>query len=160
MAKTYTQLTGAFVSVPAAFEGADSDITDVIKVPIEFEHTRSDLEHTYISGGASNSALLFDLRELPSRFDAKKALRDCDLMRDIIANNPADIEEIVKSVRAVALGEGDREHVGTLLRRLGLSERAFADQGGGFIWILIFLVVTSAGCAHLKPYVKPDPKPH
>jgi len=81
MAKNYTELTGAFVSWS----------TPTSRAALGIAHFSS------IFGNFP-------------RFDTKKALRDCDLMRDIIANNPADVEELVKSVRA-ALGEGEREHV-------------------------------------------------
>lgn len=149
-----------FVSVPAAFDGIDNDLRDLIKVPVDVEDVRTPDGGFALSGRAENTSILIDFRELPARFDATKALRDCELIRDIITKNPSGVEEVIAAMKAAAVGEERQRRVQSLLGRLGLTERAFAQKGGGFVWLLVLLAVGASGCfGHIKPYIKADKKP-
>jgi hypothetical protein len=151
------RIAGPFVSIPGAFEPPVRSLADVVKIPVEIASEVDDHGATHVTAYGSASSVLIDFRDLPSGFDAARAARDCDLLKDMIQSHPETLQELLQAVRAAAHGDGRADHVSALLQKVGLLESSFVARGGGWIWLLVLL---AAGCAHLKPYVKPDKPPN
>ncbi|KAJ6445242.1 hypothetical protein O9K51_00001 [Purpureocillium lavendulum] len=97
---------------------------------------------------------LIDLTEVDTRdIDYKKLERDCELLKDVINNNH---DEIGMVLRLVCSGKATLETIGSTaatLDKIGFTEKAFRDKGGGLIGLIVvavacMLIAGCDGCAH------------
>jgi hypothetical protein len=94
--KLFTTNVNVFNSDPNGFDGSDERLQHVVKVPVKIDETsRSGSRKTT----SANNALLIDLREFPENFDVTKAIRDCELLKDLLGSKPQAIGQLVKAVK-------------------------------------------------------------
>lgn len=144
---------GVFLSVPDAFPDAlPSDIRSMVKLLFEMAPN----SEASVANGVTPTVMyatdvaMLDFGALdPTSFDAERAVRDCEILAQVIKSNGESIPKLVS-----ALQQGDDDGVDKaekIANSIGLTEEAFVKQGGG----LLFLVVVGAallagGCATTK----------
>jgi hypothetical protein len=156
--RSYVSDSGSFVAVPSAFAAADEGLRNVIKLQFKtiLSGERSDrfgLETVF-----STDRVLVDLAAvIPAVIDPKKIIRDCELVKQIASTNAGQLNRLVE------VFHGDHPDIDEAYRiatQVGLTEEASVKAGGGLLGLVVLLIVAAvaAGCAHVKPTVKPDPK--
>jgi hypothetical protein len=58
--------------------------------------------------------------------------RDCEILGGILGEHPEEMVALLRATKA-----GDKETARSIIEHLGLSEKNFREQGGGWIWLLI-----------------------
>ena len=151
---------GSFVSMPDAFPEADNEIRNAPKMEFTTEYSSANRIQSYFS----TDKLLVDLAAVDSaQINFDKMAADCDLIKDVIARFPVEIQQCLVELQS---GEAASiRKVDELLNKIGLTEKRFADNGGGLLWLLLPVVIGAlgSGCTGAnsnKPYKKPtSPKP-
>lgn len=133
---------GSFLSVPDAFPGVDSEVKNVVK--FEFKTVFSD--DNEVQTLLSTDLALIDIAAVdPEKLDYKKMAVDCDLIKEIVEKHPDELKECLIALQAGdALGVQKAEEI---TKRIGLTEAAFVEAGGGFFWLIIpIIIAATAGC--------------
>jgi hypothetical protein len=155
--RTTISTVGSFVAVPSAFPAAGHGLENAIK--LEFRTILSpgsgqdlDLETVF----STDRFLVDPLGADPAAFDAKKIAADCDLVKKFVSERPQEAKRLLQ------IFHGERPDIDkafAIVKAAGLTEDAAVKAGGGLIGLIVLLivVVAAAGCAHTKPYKKPDP---
>lgn len=153
---------GSFVAIPDAFPKAHSSVRNAMK----FEFTTVFSEKHRVQTLFSTDRVLVDLGAVDAaNLDFSRMATDCDLIKEIVERHP---EEIIKCITALQQGTSDGiQKADKIVRDIGLTEESFVKRGGGFVFLIIALVVAVAasGCAtgnSNKPFkapTTPQPKP-
>ncbi len=152
--------TASFVSMPAAFPGADEAIRHAPKFEVQtVASTDSDhplgIEHVLYT-----HHMLLDLEEVDIKnFRPEALMRDCELLMNAAREHPEELRSILGAYQA---GRPDEEILtaSRKVRELGLDEASVAERGGNFILAAIVVgAVLLSGCqATCHGKVKKDPK--
>jgi hypothetical protein len=82
--------------------------------------------------------------EIPTDFSSDHiglAIKDLDILKDILTKSHKELPEIVSAVQA-----GNFEHAQQLATKIGISEDYFIQKGGG-MWAVVIAI--AIGCALL-----------
>lgn len=86
---------------------------------------------------ALNLGKIHEQIEVPATISIAQLKRDCEQILAILAKSPNEVQDIVAKVHS-----GDHEGARKIVERIGLTEEAFASQGGGF-WHLLILAAAA-----------------
>jgi hypothetical protein len=75
--------------------------------------------------------------------DLQRAQKDCEILAGKIRSHPEEMSALL----AAAL-RNDVAQAKELARKLGMTEEAFANEGGGFLWIVVIVVLLIATDAY------------
>jgi hypothetical protein len=84
--------------------------------------------------------------KLPKSFDVedlRKAHRDCEILGEKLRSDPKEIAAVMNELRQNKIVDAKQR-----IKRLGLTERDFANQDGGLAWLLIVAVLLYATDAY------------
>jgi hypothetical protein len=141
---------GAFLSVPAAFEGGDASVTHAIKMEFATTIQKPDSSEFSFETTFSTDRMLVDFGAvLPGSIDLKRIERDCDFIKMIVQQNPSAIQTLLAAVAGENGGEPSQIlEASRLMQKVGFTERAAHEEGGGFIPLLIVAAAALfvAGC--------------
>jgi len=141
-ATTPVAIPGGFISFPAAFPAAPPHLRDVVKI----------MHRPTVRDGAvglefSTDAVVVDASGVDvDLFNADAVAVDCDLIKRMALEFPAELRQLVEEMQ-----RGTSEGVQRALKiahRIGLTEQAAVEAGGGFFIILVIigLGLGAAGC--------------
>lgn len=96
---------------------------------------------------SSENRVQIELPKTHAKADVARAQRDCEILGAILKSNPERVVELLQAARS-----NEREKAQKLARELGLTEDAFLAQEGGFVGlvIVIVLILIVAGAAPAK----------
>lgn len=160
MSRNLESTRGGFVAVPIAFEGTPQSIINAFKlemVPkiIVKRELGKTTEHAFGTDVVTNRALV-DFAEVDAgEIDYDKLERDCEIMKDALGANRDEIDLVLKLVCSGKATIETIEAAATSLAKVGLTEGAFREKGGGLIGLLVviglaLLAEGCRGCAHLS----------
>src|SRR5215472_4405496 len=86
---------------------------------------------------ALNLGKIHEQIEVPATISTAQLKRDCEQMLALLAKSPNDVQDIVAKIHG-----GDHQGARKIVERIGLTEEAFASQGGGF-WHLLLLAAAA-----------------
>jgi hypothetical protein len=152
--RSFISATGSFVSLPEAFEAADSGVKLAPKIELQvgkFPDSKHPLGFDFVM---HPHQILIDLEAVDSdQFDAKKLIKDCELMISACREHPEDVRKIL-----AAFSE-DAPHKKMLAaekiaEKLNLTESKAVKAGGGLLWLVVVAAAIALssckGCAHTK----------
>ncbi len=93
-------------------------------------------------GGFLTSTNICRQLKLPEDFkveDIHRAQRDCEMLAEVLRDNP---EEVSALLRAVVSNKVDLSK--KKLSKMGLTEKDFAKEGGGSMWLVVIAVLLYA----------------
>ena len=153
---------GSFVSLPEAFPEADSGVRLAPKFEFRTERFEDSKHPLHIDHVIYPHRLLIDLKAVDAgQFDAKKLVRDCEILKEAAEKHPEKLREMIAAYAPNTPHERILEAFKTA-EKLGLTEAAASKSGGGFLWLLLVVavLVSSCGknCAHTQASTKqPEP---
>lgn len=139
-----------FVPYPGAFHAGDPRLATLIKVPLRTRPRSPHGNNATEWDDFLKEFILIDLREFPDMLDTERAIKDCELVSELLKSHSSEIQELIASVKASALRRSEVARVNEILSRIGFTETIFVERGGGFLWLLTVLL--AAGCGHVLPY--------
>lgn len=139
-----------FAPFPGAFHAADPGLATLIKVPLSTRGRAPNAHDTENEVPFLKEFVLIDFREFPDTLDTGKAIKDCQLVSELLQAHPDEIRELIQNVKSAALGRGGQEKIREILYQIDFTESSFVERGGGFLWLLIVLL--AASCGHVMPY--------
>ena len=157
--RSYISTSGSFVSIPSAFPAADPGLKNAIKFEFKTIYSENSSQDLNLETVFSPNRFLVDpVGADPAAFDARKIAADCDFVKRLVAENPQTARRLLEIFHD---DNPDIDEAFALVKSAGLTEEAAVKAGGGFIGLIVLLIVVAAaaGCAHTKPYKKPDPNP-
>lgn len=83
---------------------------------------------------------------LPDKFElenVQRAQRDCEILGRILHSHPEDMSQLLELILKNDVAEAKQ-----VASKLGLTEEDFTKQGGGFLWIVVIVVVLIATNAY------------
>lgn len=134
--RSHVSTSGTFAAVPQAFEGADGSLAYALKPEFAAVPAPGDTSRTVLVTPFDRALLDFGAVNLDD-IDTAKIVRDCELLKKVAQNNPQELRQIIAALRT---GAGDDEQAAALatVQRLGLTEAAAAQAGGGLLGLLLF----------------------
>lgn len=144
-------MTAPLVSIGSPIGLANAFKIELIPKLIDFEDPTIGKQRIFDIEAVSDRALI-DFAEVdPAEINYDKLKRDCDLMKLALENHRNEIDQ---ALRLVCAGDASTDDIGTvaaLLTKVGLTEEAFREQGGGMVGLIIAIaaIMLAAGCDDL-----------
>ena len=85
---------------------------------------------------ASEHKLQIELPKLHTKTDLARIQRDCEILGEILKSQPDKVVELLQAARS-----NDREKAQRLARELKLTEADFLAQEGGFVGLVIVIIL-------------------
>ena len=150
---------GSFIALPEAFPGADDAVKYAPK--LEFRVSRSDAGQTplRVEPVLQPQRLLVDLEAVDaSRFDARKLVRDCELLKEAALSDPEKLRSVLATFTE---GKSEKEirRAAQAVVDLGLDEEQVVKAGGGLIWLVAIAAATLLSCSCPKVPTHPGTNP-
>lgn len=152
--RSFVSATGSFVSLPEAFESADLGVKLAPKIELQvgrFSDSKHPLGFDFVM---HPHQILIDLEAIDSdQFDAKKAIKDCELIIAACRDHPEDIREILAAFAKSAPHE-NMLVAEKIAEKLNLTESKAVKAGGGLLWLVVVVAAVTLSscksCAHTK----------
>ena len=134
--RSHLSTSGTFAAVPQAFEGADGSLAYAFKPEFVAVPATGDASRPVLVTPFDRALLDFGAVNL-NDIDTAKIVRDCQLLQKVAQDNPEELRQILAALRT---GAGREERVAALatVKRLGLTEEAATQAGGGLLGLLLF----------------------
>jgi len=152
--RSFIPATGAFVSLPEAFETADPGVRLAPKIELQvgkFQDSTHPLGFDFVM---HPHQVLIDLEAIDfEQFDAMKVIKDCELLITACQKHPEDVRKILAAFAEDAPHENMLE-AEKIAEKLNISESKAVKVGGGLLWLLVVVAAVALssckGCAHTK----------
>ena len=147
--RSYISTSGTFAAVPQAFAGADGSLAYAFKAEFAAVPAAGDTSRTVLITPFDRALLDFGAVNLKD-IDPAKIARDCELLGKVAQDNPEALHQIIGALGTNA-GREERAAALATVKRLGLTEEAATQAGGGLLGFLLFagaalLLSCSAHC--------------
>lgn len=152
--RSFIPATGSFISLPEAFDTADPGVRLAPKIEIQvgkFQDSKHPLGFDYVM---RPHQVLIDLEAIDTQqFDAKKVIKDCELLISACRERPEDVRKILAAFAKDAPHEKMLE-AERIAEKLNISEAKAVKAGGGLLWLVVIAAAVALssckGCAHTK----------
>jgi hypothetical protein len=166
--RTRVAVDGAFLSVPAAFEGAPEGLIHSFKlsvVPVtSIEQAPGQGSRQTFDTHVHASRALLDFAAVDmADIDLSRVGRDCELVMRAIRDHPDTVSSALEAVCGDKQSNENIDYVAAELSRIGLTEQSMLEEGGGIIPLLLVAgaCLLIAGCEHIQHPIAPEPQvPH
>jgi hypothetical protein len=135
--RSSVQVGGSFFSLPEAFPGADDAVKYAPKFEFRANKRVNGNQPLQFEAVLQPNHILLDLAAVDaSGFDARKLIRDCELVKQAAEAHPDKLRAILASF---AEGTTDKEirRAAQTVAELGLDEEQVTKAGGGLIWFVV-----------------------
>jgi len=152
--RSFIPAAGSFISLPEAFKSADSGVKLAPKIELQvgkFSDSKHPLGFDFVM---HPHQILIDLEAVDSeQFDAKKVIKDCELLIAACREHPDDIKKILAAFAEDAPHE-NMLAAEKIAEKLSLTESKAVKAGGGLLWLVVVAAAVALsgckGCAHTK----------
>jgi hypothetical protein len=161
---------GTFLSIPAVFEGANEGLKHAFKMefsPIvsEAEGSGKDSRLSFRTAFLTDRAMLDYGASNPDSINMKQVERDCDLLKAALQEHPHVLRQALYAIAGGGQGIDQIKAAAEALESIGLSEQHAADEGGGFVALVllagaVLLCAGCSSCAHTSAGHQPPEYPH
>lgn len=159
-------IKGSFLPVPITFDGTPDGLSNALKVEIipttsVIHESEGKTKQTFDMTVVTNRALIdFSAVHAPD-IDFEKLKRDCELMIDALSKHPGEIKQALDLVCRGDATTESIESTAAALDKAGLTEKAFRENGGGWIGLVVAAIacMLTSSCAHVKDAIKKDKPP-
>ncbi|MBZ5713014.1 hypothetical protein [Nannocystis pusilla] len=149
--RAHVSTSGTFAAVPQGFRGADGSLAYALKPEFTAVPTAGDPSHVLLVTPPDRVLLDFGAVD-PADLDPAKLARDCEIIRCAALADPDALRRIVAALRPDAT-RAEQEAAVQAAERLGLTEAAAADAGGGLLGVVVIVgacLFASCFTAHCK----------
>ncbi len=152
--RSFIPAAGSFISLPEAFESADAGVRLAPKIELQvgkFPDSKHPLGFDFVM---HPHQILIDLEAVDSgEFDAKKVIKDCELLMSACREHPDDLRKILAAFAEDAPHE-NMLAAEKIAEELDLTEARAVKAGGGLLWLVVIAAAVALssckGCAHTK----------
>jgi hypothetical protein len=166
--RTQVAVDGAFLSVPAAFEGTPEGLIHSFKLSIvpvtSIDQTPGHGSRQTFDTHVHASRALLDFAAVDmADIDLSRVGRDCELVMRAIRDHPDTVLAALEAVCGDTQSNESIHSAAAELTRIGLTEQTMLDEGGGIIPLILLAgaCLLIAGCEHCQRPIAPEPQvPH
>ncbi len=137
-------MNDTYVSVPEAFAAAPAGLRDALKLKFGIEFAEGSRSPLGLREVFFTDRVLVDFGAVGlDALDARKVLKDCELVRERLASSPESFRDIVDALR-----RADVKNAEAAARKLRLTEEDSVRAGGGIVGLLLLAaaVLVAGGC--------------
>lgn len=152
--RSFVPAAGSFVSLPEAFESADSGVKLAPKIELQvgkYLDSKHPLGFDFVM---RPHQILIDLEAVDSeQLDTHKVIKDCELLIAACQEHPEELRKILAAFAEDAPHE-NMLAAEKIADKLNLTESKAVKAGGGMLWLFVVAAAVALssckGCAHTK----------